>query len=638
MMSFCEFSHPLQMTSVIYVMCVTYCKHKEDTKKILLRKEMISFLQRFILLTFIPTRALASFYYTIHLQTSLQFLRSNHLNFPTRSNQEKNFHCILERNLDFCNCVNLQNYPHRRMKMTKSNSWNENDSEIARDDLNIWPLDEFNIELLNQVHPKEWKEDDVDEDTVFDLVVIGSGAGGLVSAKQAARRGVKRVAMISEHLAGGDCLNVGCVPSKAIIRCAKAVREVRRAREFGIVFDGIANNEFIRVDFGEVMSRMRKLRAKIAPIDSHQATEDTGARVFQGRATFTSPNTVSVNGKTLQFKKAIIATGGRASVPLIKGLKEAPYTTNAELFNLTKLPNHLVIIGSGVVALEMAQTFQSFGSRVTVLNRSAHLFPRTDPDVGRVLERALVCDGVKIMNNFKFEEVVTKNDNDETTLMVVKGSTTNADGENSSYELKCDVLLVAAGRTPNTDNLGLEEAGIKYDKGGIIVDDLLCSTNKNVYAVGDCVSGVPRLTHMSGEMAKVAVQNSIFNDSWKLSSLVVPATMYTEPEYASVGHTVIDDDTDAFTTSIEHNDRSILEGETHPGFVRIYCKKGTDTIVGAVIISSRAGEMISEIVLAMTQHIGLFQIGRAIHSYPTLGEAVMGAGLTYIRTKWDLVR
>lgn len=522
---------------------------------------------------------------------------------------------------------------------SSSSSWNESDSKLAREKLNVWPLDEYNIELLNQVHPKSWTEREsegeqgADDVSVFDLVVIGSGAGGLVSSKQAARRGVKNVALISEHLAGGDCLNVGCVPSKALIRSAKAIREVRRAQEFGVVLDGDPDN--IRVDFDVVMSRMRRLRAKIAPVDSHQATEEAGARVYQGRGQFTSPNTISVNGKTLQFKKAIIATGGRASIPPIRGLKKAPYVTNAELFNLTKLPTHLVVIGSGVVALEMAQTFRSFGSNVTVLNRSAHLFPRTDPDVGGVIEEALISEGVDILYNFNFDEVKSEFSDNGGVSMTVFGKSTSHDGTTQNHELACDVLLVAAGRTPNIESLGIETAGINHDKQGITVDDFLRTSNENVYAVGDCVSGVPRLTHMSGEMAKVAVQNSIFNDSWKLSSLVVPATMYTEPEYASVGHTRVDDNTDVYTSDIEHNDRSILEGETHPGFVRIYCNKGTDKIVGAICVSSRGGEMISEVVLAMTQDIGLFQIGRAIHSYPTLSEAVMGAGLAFIRTRWD---
>uniref|UniRef100_A0A7S2KE09 Pyridine nucleotide-disulphide oxidoreductase dimerisation domain-containing protein n=1 Tax=Leptocylindrus danicus TaxID=163516 RepID=A0A7S2KE09_9STRA len=261
------------------------------------------------------------------------------------------------------------------------------------------------------------------------------------------------------------------------------------------------------------------------------------------------------------------------------------------------------------------------------------LFPRGDEDVALSIEAALVSDGVKLVHNMQYDEVKTVSVADPVSMVVI-----GSDGH-EKIEVECDLLLVAAGRTPNTSNLGLEDAGIDYDRGGIIVDDLLHSSNPNVLAVGDCVSGVPRLTHMSGEMAKVAVQNGIFNDSWKLSSLVVPATMYTEPEYASVGRTDTEgDDVDVFMASIEHNDRSILEGEEHPGFVKVLCAKGTDQIVGAIIVSSRAGEMINEIVLAMSQGIGLTGIGRSIHSYPTLGESVMGAGLSYIRSQWKILK
>lgn len=525
---------------------------------------------------------------------------------------------------------------------TSSNKWSNSnsDTEEARK-LTIWPLDEYNIQLLDAVHPKDYVSPkailDADAETsTYDLVVIGSGAGGLVTSKQAARRGVPRVALISEELAGGDCLNVGCVPSKALIRSAKSIREVRRCADFGVRLttsaDGSADVQ-VSADFERIMARMRKLRATIAPVDSHEATEEAGAAVFQGRGVFTSPTTISVNGQTtLEFNTCVVATGGRATLPSIKGLKEAPYTTNADLFNLTTLPKKMVIIGSGVVALEMAQTFATFGSDVTVLNRSPRLFPRGDEDVARLIEAALVSDGVTFFHGVQYDAVKTISTANPVSMVVI-----GKNGDGQEMELECDLLLVAAGRTPNTSDLGLEDAGVEYDRGGIIVDDLLRCSNPNILAVGDCVSGVPRLTHMAGEMAKVAVQNGIFNDSWKLSSLVVPATMYTEPEYASVGRIDTGDDVDVYMASIEHNDRSILESEEHPGFVKILCAKGTDKIVGAMIVSSRAGEMINEIVLAMSQGIGLMGIGRCIHSYPTLGESVMGVGLSYIRSQWKFL-
>ena len=256
-------------------------------------------------------------------------------------------------------------------------------------ELGVWPLDVSNARLLDLVHPRHWPDPTPPE--VYDLLVIGAGAGGLVSSKQAARRGA-RSCMISEHLAGGDCLNVGCVPSKALLHCARVAREARAALAEGFLTTaaggsgggggsgGAEPEATLCVDFGAVMARMRRLRAHIAPADSHEGTVGAGADVYQGRGRFVCRDAVSVNGRTLRFRKAVIATGGRASVPLATtpGLASAPYVTNATLFNLTKLPPRLVILGAGVVAMEMAQAFSIFGSKVTVLVRSKVL-PKDEP-------------------------------------------------------------------------------------------------------------------------------------------------------------------------------------------------------------------------------------------------------------------
>jgi pyruvate/2-oxoglutarate dehydrogenase complex dihydrolipoamide dehydrogenase (E3) component len=226
--------------------------------------------------------------------------------------------------------------------MSTASSWSPGDTsqeQQARKELEIWPLDANNAKLLNEVHPRGFVSENEPHE-VYDLIAIGAGAGGLVSSKQAARRGGKS-AMISEKLAGGDCLNVGCVPSKALIRSARAVKEVKRASDFGISVDNI------KVDFPAVMQRVRELRAKIAPADSHEGTEDTGAHVYQGRGRFSSPSTVEVNGQTLTFKKCVIATGGRPTIPNVPGLKESPCITNEQLFNFEALPPRMVILGAG---------------------------------------------------------------------------------------------------------------------------------------------------------------------------------------------------------------------------------------------------------------------------------------------------
>lgn len=443
--------------------------------------------------------------------------------------------------------------------------------------------------------------------------------------------------MITEHLAGGDCLNVGCVPSKALLRASRAIKEVRRAAEFGVVLP----QGDIRIDFGVIMRRMRMLRAKIAPADGHAGTTGTGAHVFQGRGRFTGPDTVEVNGQTLRFKKAVIATGGRSSIPDIPGLSEAPYTTNEILFNMAVVPPRMVILGAGVIAVEMAQCFASFGSKVTVIQRSERLFQSNhgDKEAAQVLLTTLEEEGVTFVTGAVKQVTTLRERHDpqeELPLMKLEVSTTQG-----TVDLECECLLVATGRSANVENLGLEAAGVEYQPGkGVLVNDFAqSSSNPRVYAVGDCVAGVPRLTHMSGEMAKLVVQNALFNDSWKLSSLVVPSVAYTEPEYATVG--ISSEEmaaaqgipVDVYRAGLEHNDRAILES-ANVGFCKILCKQGTDEIVGSTIVAPRAGEMINEVSLAIKNEVGLRAVGRNIHAYPTFGEAVMGCGIQFINSRW----
>ena len=525
--------------------------------------------------------------------------------------------------------------------------WSETDNRNsaqaleARKSLTIWPLDESNTVLLNEVAPRNYTNPNPHD--VYDLVAIGAGAGGLVSSKQSARRGAKS-AMISDHLAGGDCLNVGCVPSKALIRCGRAAAEARRLAEFGVTVGPVGGDQSVSVDFGKVMERMRQIRATIAPADGHEGTSATGAHVFQGLGKFTGQDTIQVSdGSVLKFKKAVIATGGRAALPIVEGLKDTPFTTNAELFNLETLPSRMVILGSGVVALEMAQTFASFGSHVTVVQRASYLFQSKggDPEASQIVKDALEEDGVTFLSETTTQNVETLRDADESdpkSLPLMKLTVKSADG--TEQELECECLLVATGRLPNVENIGLEEAGVDYDpRRGVIINDLAQSSNPNVYAVGDCAADVPRLTHVSGEMAKVVVNNALFDDAWKISSLVVPAVMYTHPEVATVGIASEDMaekagvDVDVYRAGLEHNDRAITEGDRR-GFVKIVTEKGGGKILGATIVAGRAGEIINEVSLAMKHDIGLDGIGRNIHSYPTTGEAVMGCGLQFINARW----
>ena len=341
---------------------------------------------------------------------------------------------------------------HKSVRMASS-SWIPGDTgqaKEAREKLDVWPLDEYNAQLLNEVHPRDYMtKSDPTAAAIpeYDLIAIGSGAGGLVSARQSARRGAKS-AMISELLAGGDCLNVGCVPSKALIRSARAVSQVKKASELGVVITGE-----IKVDFEAVMTRLRRLRAKIAPADGHPGTEVAGAHVYQGRGRLTGPNTVEVNGQTLKFKNCILAMGGRPGVPTgISGLKEAPYTTNENLFNLQILPPRMVILGAGVIALEMAQSFALLGSKVTVINRSSRLFESKlgDEEAAEILQQELEKDGVTFLSKAKVEKVETLEEGDgEKNLPLMKVIV----GEK---ELMCECLVVATGRLANVENCGLD--------------------------------------------------------------------------------------------------------------------------------------------------------------------------------------
>lgn len=397
----------------------------------------------------------------------------------------------------------------KRAASSNPSPWSTTDPDHAREakkKLLVWPLDKYNAHLLDEVHPRDYgvgssskkdsDEQDADsatQESFYDLIAIGAGAGGLVSSRQSARRGAKS-AMISSHLAGGDCLNVGCVPSKALIRSARAVAEVKRVEEFGVILP--AGGE-IRVDFHRVMERLRKLRSHIADVDGHDTTVQAGARVFQGRGRFTGTDTIEVNGKTLKFKKAVIATGGRPGIPdNVPGLKEAPYTTNEILFNLEVLPPRMVILGSGVVALEMAQCFALFGSEVTVLQRSKTLFAskQGDSEAAKVIQDELEKSGVSFMSgSVKSVETLRERTDDTKELPLMKVSFETTDG--AKKELECECLLVATGRVANLEDMGLEAANVEYELGkGVKVNDLAQSVgNPDVYAVGDCVAGVPRL-------------------------------------------------------------------------------------------------------------------------------------------------
>ncbi|HLJ10556.1 MAG TPA: mercuric reductase [Planctomycetaceae bacterium] len=485
--------------------------------------------------------------------------------------------------------------------------------------IRIAPDDEFNRQLVARVHPADWKNPT--PVGRYNLVVIGAGTAGLVSAIGAAGLGAK-VALVERELMGGDCLNVGCVPSKALIAAARVASTIRRAGDFGIdVPPGV------RVDFAAVMQRMRRLRSSISPNDSAERCRSKGVDVFLGEARFTSPDKIAVGDAVLSFSKAVIASGARAVRPDIPGLADAGFLTNETVFSLTELPLRLAVIGAGPIGCELAQAFARFGARVTLLGRGSRVLPREDGDAAERIEQVLARDGVALGLGSRILEVGRRGA--EKVLRLESGA--------GSTELVIDEILVGAGRAPNVEGLDLESAGVAYDtRHGIVVDDRLRTTNPHVYAAGDVCSPF-KFTHAADAMARVVIQNALFLGRARASRLTIPWCTYTDPEIAHVGLSKRDAQEreiaiDTFVEELRHVDRAIIDGATE-GFVKIHVLKGTDRIAGATILAPHAGEMISEITLAMTAGLGLKTLAKLIHPYPTQTDAVKRAADAYSRTR-----
>jgi len=484
----------------------------------------------------------------------------------------------------------------------------------------VLPEDEPNRSLLRHVHPADWVNPT--PSGRYNLVVIGAGTAGLVSAAGAAGLGA-RVALVERHLLGGDCLNVGCVPSKALISAARAAAQARDAGAFGVRVAGV------EVDFAAVMERMRRLRARIAPNDGVARFTQLGVDVFLGSGRFTGPTTVEVEGQTLEFARAVVATGARAAAPPIPGLVEAGYLTNETLFWLTELPRRLVVVGAGPIGCEMAQTFCRFGSEVTLIEAASHVLVREDDDAAAVVQRQLERDGVRLACNATITRV-ERHGNARVVHYALEGR-----GE--AQQVACDEILGGVGRAPNVEGLGLEAARIAHDpNGGVRVNDYLQTTNPRVYAAGDIASR-HKFTHTADALARIVLQNALFGGRKRASALHVPWCTYTSPEIAHVGLSETEArgrglEVTTLTTPLEEVDRAILDGETE-GFVRIHLKKGTDRILGATIVAVHAGEMISEVTVAMLGGVGLGTITGAIHPYPTQAEAIRKTGDAYNRTR-----
>lgn len=483
----------------------------------------------------------------------------------------------------------------------------------------ISPMDEHNRKLLSNVHPPDWVNPDPADR--YNLVVIGGGTAGLVTAAGAAGLGAK-VALIEKHLMGGDCLNVGCVPSKALIRASRAVARVREAGAFGVkVPDGVA------VDFPAVMERLRRLRAEISVNDSAARFKKLGVDVFVGQGRFTGSDTVEVGGKALRFAKAVIATGARAVALPIPGLKESGALTNETVFNLTELPKRLLVIGAGPIGVEMAQAFARLGSRVTLFEALHGILNREDQDAAEIVRKALDRDEVEFLCCVDIEGVERYG-----SVSTVRFKSKHGPAGAKEF----DAILLGVGRAPNIEGLELDKVGVVYDKTGVKVDDHLRTTNPKIYAAGDiCLA--PKFTHTADFSARLVIQNALFIGRKRFSALTIPWCTYTDPEIAQVGlyeKEAVDQGLKirTFVQKMEEVDRAILDGETE-GFVKVLVEDGTDRILGATIVASHAGDMISEISVAMNNGVGLSGIGATIHPYPTQAEAIRKLGDAYNRTR-----
>ena len=485
-------------------------------------------------------------------------------------------------------------------------------------------MDEHNKKLVSYVHPPDWVNPQPAD--CYDLVVIGAGTAGLVVAAGAAGLDVGlKVALVEKHLMGGDCLNVGCVPSKCVIRSSRVVGEMWEAGAFGI-----RPPEHIEVDFPAVMERMRKLRAGISHHDSASRFQSMGIDVFLGSGRFSSDNTVDVGDKKLRYKKAVIATGARAVRPSIEGIEEAGFLTNETVFSLTQRPERLAVMGGGPIGCELAQAFHRLGCEVALFHRGSHILNKEDADAAEIVQNVFIREGIRLVLGCQMQRV-EKTSAGKTLYYTCNGK---------SESVTVDEVLVGAGRDPNVEGLNLERVGVEYDPHkGVKVNDYLQTTNPKIYAAGDiCMNW--KFTHAADAAARIVIKNTLFSPFGlgrsKLSSLVMPWVTYTDPEIAHVGmyeHEAQEKGIDVNTIKIPFSsvDRAIADGETE-GFVKIHLKKGTDKILGATIVASHAGDMISEITLAMIGDVGLGKISSVIHPYPTQAEAIKKAADTYRRT------
>ena len=448
----------------------------------------------------------------------------------------------------------------------------------------------------------------------FDLAVIGGGAGGLAVAAGGARLGAK-VALIERDRLGGDCLWHGSVPSKTLRKSARVAYMMRHADRFALA------PADPRPDLARVMDHVADVVAAIATQDSPEHFTDLGIDVIQGSGRFVSPTAFEVGGRTITATHFVLATGSRPAIPPIAGLAHVPYLTNQTVFDLREPVARLVIVGAGPNGSEMAQAFRRLGSEVTVVDMANKILPREDGDVAAVVQRQLEAEGVRYRLGITVGAVMPGNPHAGRIRMTLR--TANGAVE----QIAATHLMLAAGRVPNIEGLGLDAAGVRLDNGRLVVDGLLATTNPHIHAVGD-VAGTFPYTHVAEHQAAIVLRQTLYRMSWAKPSPVVPWCTYTDPELARVGLS----ETQARRHGIDHRvyrfpfaqvDRARAEGETE-GFAKLVTDRG-GRLLGAAIVGVDAGELIAECVLAIGNRMKLEDLSAAIHAYPTRSEVAFRA-------------
>lgn len=453
----------------------------------------------------------------------------------------------------------------------------------------------------------------------YHLIVIGAGSGGLVAAAGAAGLGAK-VALVEKHKMGGDCLNTGCVPSKAIIRTVKLAYDARSASRFGL------SDLNPSVDLPRVMESVRSVQARLEPHDSPDRFRGLGVDVHFGLFRFTSPHEITDGNITLSAKRFVISTGASPFVPPIKGIKEVPILTSDNVWGLKEIPERLVVLGGGPIGAELTQVFARLGSKVTVVEMMDSLLIREDTEVSALIKERFEREGIEVLTGHKATEIKKSGEFFELIAQ---------DGEKEK-RIPFDQILVAVGRAPNVTGLDLEKAGVRFSKKGIEVDPYLRTSARHIYACGDVV-GPYQFTHTADFQARLILRNGLFPGKSKIDYSVIPWCTFTDPEVARVGLNEKEAKEkriayDAYSYSFKDLDRAVCDREDE-GFIKVLTERGSDQLLGVTIVGSHAGDLLHELALAMHQKIGLKKIASMIHIYPTLAEISKRIADTYQRLR-----